>query len=232
MTILVILWLDNVFHVPNFMLQVSAKWSVSHVPGAGGSKKISSIRVSGFEEKAKQIDGTVGWKLQYIKCLIKLTDISIFLRVHYSLSYQICVLLFHSDPTVFEITPSEGSLDGPTVSVTAAIACPPKDVNRRSAYPRNICISIAVKMSSFKSHFFALILFAISFSSKLSYKLQWEWISCTTEVDWIVLGLQYAHAARCSGEETQRPARFRRRCRVSAPNSGEICAGEKREVQQ
>jgi hypothetical protein len=34
------------------------------------------------------------------------------------------------DPAVFEITPNQGTLLGPTVSVAAAIAAPPKDYNR------------------------------------------------------------------------------------------------------
>ena len=37
------------------------------------------------------------------------------------------------DPTVFLLTPSAGSVEGPTVSVTAAIAAPPKDLNRAGA---------------------------------------------------------------------------------------------------
>ena len=35
------------------------------------------------------------------------------------------------DPSVFQITPDCGELEGPTVSSGAAVACPPKDVNRR-----------------------------------------------------------------------------------------------------
>ena len=35
------------------------------------------------------------------------------------------------DPSVFQITPESGDLEGPTVSSGAAVACPPKDVNRR-----------------------------------------------------------------------------------------------------
>jgi hypothetical protein len=34
------------------------------------------------------------------------------------------------EPSVFSLTPDAGQLLGPTVSVTAALACPPKDVNR------------------------------------------------------------------------------------------------------
>ena len=34
------------------------------------------------------------------------------------------------DPSVFILTPSAGSLEGPTVSVEAAISAPPKDLNR------------------------------------------------------------------------------------------------------
>ena len=37
------------------------------------------------------------------------------------------------DPTVFDITPNSGVLQGPTVSPTAAMYCPPNDVNRNSA---------------------------------------------------------------------------------------------------
>jgi hypothetical protein len=35
------------------------------------------------------------------------------------------------DPSVFEITPNAGLVPGPTVTVTAAVAAPPKDYNRR-----------------------------------------------------------------------------------------------------
>jgi len=38
------------------------------------------------------------------------------------------------DPTVFEITPDRGLVRGPTVSVTAAVAAPPKDFNRRLSF--------------------------------------------------------------------------------------------------
>lgn len=34
------------------------------------------------------------------------------------------------DPTVFTITPDTGVIEGPTVSVSAAMAAPPKDFNR------------------------------------------------------------------------------------------------------
>lgn len=34
------------------------------------------------------------------------------------------------DPSVFEISPRNGVVMGPTVSVTAAVAAPPKDFNR------------------------------------------------------------------------------------------------------
>ena len=34
------------------------------------------------------------------------------------------------DPSVFIITPDNGSIVGPTVTVTAAMAAPPNDVNR------------------------------------------------------------------------------------------------------
>jgi hypothetical protein len=34
------------------------------------------------------------------------------------------------DPQVFNITPSGGIIEGPTVSVSAAMAAPPKDFNR------------------------------------------------------------------------------------------------------
>lgn len=35
---------------------VIARWSVAHVPGAGGSRKVSSIRVKGFEDVGGQED--------------------------------------------------------------------------------------------------------------------------------------------------------------------------------
>jgi hypothetical protein len=35
---------------------VIARWSVAHVPGAGGSRKVSSIRVKGFESMGNQED--------------------------------------------------------------------------------------------------------------------------------------------------------------------------------
>lgn len=35
------------------------------------------------------------------------------------------------DPNVFEITPNAGSVAGPTVSISAAVAAPPKDFNRK-----------------------------------------------------------------------------------------------------
>ena len=35
------------------------------------------------------------------------------------------------DPTVFEITPTSGNIEGPTVSVAAATSAPPKDPLRR-----------------------------------------------------------------------------------------------------
>ena len=35
---------------------VPARWTVSHVPGAGGSRKISTIRVKGFIEQSPQQD--------------------------------------------------------------------------------------------------------------------------------------------------------------------------------
>ncbi len=69
---------------------VTAVWSVSHVPGAGAVTKKTAIRVAGFKDPPVELD----------------------------------------DPTVFEISPTEGVLLGPTVSVTAAIAAPPKDYNR------------------------------------------------------------------------------------------------------
>ena len=37
----------------------------------------------------------------------------------------------YDESDVFEITPNAGMVDGPTVSVTAAIAAPPQDLNRR-----------------------------------------------------------------------------------------------------
>lgn len=41
------------------------------------------------------------------------------------------VVLENDDPSVFKLFPMEGILCGPTVSVSAAIAAPPKDVMRR-----------------------------------------------------------------------------------------------------
>jgi hypothetical protein len=35
------------------------------------------------------------------------------------------------DPTVFQISPNNGVIDGPTVSVAATMAAPPKDYNRK-----------------------------------------------------------------------------------------------------
>ena len=70
---------------------VLARWSVHHIPGAGGNRKVSSIRVKGFAPLPEQED----------------------------------------DPSVFEITPNSGVLQGPTVSATAAMHCPPNDVNRK-----------------------------------------------------------------------------------------------------
>jgi hypothetical protein len=35
------------------------------------------------------------------------------------------------DPSVFQISPNNGVVEGPTVSVTAAMAAPPKDYNRK-----------------------------------------------------------------------------------------------------
>ena len=35
------------------------------------------------------------------------------------------------DASVFEISPDAGVVDGPTVSVTAAVAAPPQDYNRQ-----------------------------------------------------------------------------------------------------
>lgn len=35
------------------------------------------------------------------------------------------------DPDVFEISPENGLVEGPTVSVSAAVAAPPKDFNRK-----------------------------------------------------------------------------------------------------
>ena len=72
---------------------VLARWTVTHVPGAGGSRKVSSIRVQGFATPPVQAD----------------------------------------DPSVFEITPNSGALQGPTMSPTAAMFCPPNDVNRNAA---------------------------------------------------------------------------------------------------
>jgi hypothetical protein len=71
--------------------QVTAVWTVTHIPGAGAVVKKTAIRVKGFEgPNVPEVD----------------------------------------DPGVFEITPNQGTLLGPTVSVAAAIAAPPKDYNR------------------------------------------------------------------------------------------------------
>jgi hypothetical protein len=43
-------------------------------------------------------------------------------------------LPYFDEPSVFEITPSSGVIDGPTVSPSAAVACLPKDVNRRYSF--------------------------------------------------------------------------------------------------
>lgn len=46
------------------------------------------------------------------------------------------------DPSVFEISPDAGYVLGPTVSVTAAVAAPPRDYNRRfvvSSFLQTIC---------------------------------------------------------------------------------------------
>lgn len=75
---------------------VQARWTLSHVPGAGSSKKVTAIRVRGFEDNNRLKDK--GPELD--------------------------------DPNVFEITPTGGILDGPTVSVAAAISAPPKDQSR------------------------------------------------------------------------------------------------------
>eukprot|EP00603_Paraphysomonas_imperforata_P012272 CAMPEP_0114456490 /NCGR_PEP_ID=MMETSP0104-20121206/3660_1 /TAXON_ID=37642 ORGANISM="Paraphysomonas imperforata, Strain PA2" /NCGR_SAMPLE_ID=MMETSP0104 /ASSEMBLY_ACC=CAM_ASM_000202 /LENGTH=2201 /DNA_ID=CAMNT_0001628979 /DNA_START=70 /DNA_END=6675 /DNA_ORIENTATION=- len=77
----------------NAPTDVLARWTVTHIPGAGGSRKVSSIRVQGFAVPPVQAD----------------------------------------DPSVFEITPDNGVLQGPTVSPSAAMYCPPNDVNRSSA---------------------------------------------------------------------------------------------------
>jgi hypothetical protein len=71
---------------------VVAKWTVSHVPGAGANSKVSSIRVKGFNQNpVPQVD----------------------------------------DPSVFTISPNNGQVIGPTVSPSAAMYCPPNDVNRK-----------------------------------------------------------------------------------------------------
>ena len=74
---------------------VSARWGVSHVPGGGAGRRLSAIKVPGYEASYAQGEG-------------------------------------EDDPSVFIITPSAGVLQGPTVSVAAATAAPPKDVNRRA----------------------------------------------------------------------------------------------------
>lgn len=38
------------------------------------------------------------------------------------------------DPSVFEISPDAGLVLGPTVSVVAAVAAPPRDYNRKYVY--------------------------------------------------------------------------------------------------
>lgn len=88
---------------------VSAHWIVTHLPGAGSSKKPSSIRVKGYVDSGPEID----------------------------------------DPTVFEITPNNGTIDGPTVSVSAAIGVPPKDVNRNSD---NVVVPQRLMESSWQSN--------------------------------------------------------------------------------
>jgi hypothetical protein len=71
--------------------QVTAVWTVTHIPGAGAVVKKTAIRVKGFEgPNVPEVD----------------------------------------DPAVFVITPNQGTQLGPTVSVAAAIAAPPKDYNR------------------------------------------------------------------------------------------------------
>ena len=37
------------------------------------------------------------------------------------------------DPSVFQLSPSEGLLEGPTVGIAAALSCPPHDVNRATS---------------------------------------------------------------------------------------------------
>lgn len=75
---------------------VIARWTVVHVPSSdpsfGGKtlRKISTIRVSGFEERSPPID----------------------------------------DPDVFSIGPNAGMVEGPSISVTAAMQCPSKDFTR------------------------------------------------------------------------------------------------------
>jgi hypothetical protein len=70
--------------------EVSAVWTVCHIPDAGAVVKKTAIRVKGFADLGPELD----------------------------------------DPAVFSISPTQGTLLGPTVSVAAAIAAPPKDYNR------------------------------------------------------------------------------------------------------
>ena len=73
---------------------MNAKWTVLHIPGAGGPYRTTAISVSGFDKSIPFLD----------------------------------------EPSVFEISPNGGSLAGPTVSASAAIACPPNDLNRMYTY--------------------------------------------------------------------------------------------------
>lgn len=70
---------------------VTARWSVEHIPGANNGPRVTAIRVTGFEDKGPEVD----------------------------------------DPSVFSLSATSGSLEGPTQSVAAAVAAPPKDTIRR-----------------------------------------------------------------------------------------------------
>ena len=66
-------------------------------------------------------------------------------------------LPYFDEPSVFEITPSSGVIDGPTVSSSAAVACLPKDVNRR--YNFNIQIYGSTNIITFFKLFIFIYLF-------------------------------------------------------------------------
>lgn len=77
---------------------VVARWTVVHIPAADVTasgntivKRVSTIRVSGFEEKPTPVD----------------------------------------DPSVFHIAPNAGMVQGPSITVAAAMMCPSKDFIRK-----------------------------------------------------------------------------------------------------